>query len=78
MPNGNSKSIDLTYLSMLNSISTAFKSLLRPSDLASPDKGPAESLAASIADPTVSDVDKVLLNLGAKEFTVDPQHRVCS
>ncbi|XP_017304137.1 uncharacterized protein LOC103520502 [Diaphorina citri] len=42
MPNGNSKSIDLTYLSMLNSISTAFKSLLRPSDLASPDKeGPA-------------------------------------
>ncbi|KAI5715821.1 hypothetical protein M8J77_023055 [Diaphorina citri] len=72
MPNGNSKSIDLTYLSMLNSISTAFKSLLRPSDLASPDKGPAESLAAAIADPTVSDVDKVLLNLGAKEFTVEP------
>lgn len=72
MPNGHSKSLDLTYLSMLNSISTAFKSLLRPSDLASPDKGPAESLAAAIADSTISDVDKVLLNLGAKEFTVEP------
>lgn len=43
---GQSKVHDLTSLLVLHSIMTAFKSLLRPSDLAtSQDKGPAENLA---------------------------------
>lgn len=43
---------------MIHSVATAFKSLLRPSDLISHDKGPAESLAAVIND-AITDVDKV-------------------
>jgi len=43
--NGQARASDLTSLLMLHSIATAFKSLLRPSDLTSHDKGPAESLA---------------------------------
>lgn len=57
---------------MLHSILTAFKSLLRPSDLTSQDKGPAENLAMILSDHSVPDVDKVLLNLEAKDFTVEP------
>jgi mediator of RNA polymerase II transcription subunit 16 len=45
--NGQSKAADLTSLLMLHSVATAFKSLLRPSDLSSHDKGPAESLAGN-------------------------------
>ena len=44
VPAGQAKAADLTALLMLHSVATAFKSLLRPSDLASHDKGPAESL----------------------------------
>lgn len=89
--NGQSKAADLTSCLMLHSIATAFKSLLRPSDMTNHDKGPAESLAGTISvkfkkkifltngiffvavliDP-VTDVDKVLLHLEAKEFTVEP------
>lgn len=43
---GQSKAHDLTSLLMLHSILIAFKSLLRPSDLTSHDKGPAENLAS--------------------------------
>lgn len=39
---------DLTSLLMLHSILIAFKSLLRPSDLTSHDKGPAENLASKL------------------------------
>jgi len=56
---------------MLHSISTAFKSLLRPSEMSSHDKSPADSLASVIAEGQ-SDVDKVLMHLEAKEFTVEP------
>ena len=45
--NGQPKAADLTSLLMLHSVATAFKSLLRPSDLSSHDKGPAESLAGN-------------------------------
>lgn len=69
--NGQHKAADLSSLLMIHSVSTAFKSLLRPSDLISHDKGPAESLAAVIND-TITDVDKVLLHLDPKEFTVEP------
>ncbi|XP_025830176.1 mediator of RNA polymerase II transcription subunit 16 isoform X2 [Agrilus planipennis] len=68
---GTSKVNDLTHLLMLNSISTAFKSLLRPSEVSSHDKSPADSLANVIAEGQ-SDVDKVLMHLEAKEFTVEP------
>ncbi|XP_067002981.2 mediator of RNA polymerase II transcription subunit 16 isoform X2 [Anabrus simplex] len=69
--NGQSKAADLSSLLMLHSVATAFKSLLRPSDLTSHDKGPAESLAAVMTE-ALADVDKVLLHLEAKEFTVEP------
>ncbi|XP_020707850.2 mediator of RNA polymerase II transcription subunit 16 isoform X1 [Athalia rosae] len=68
---GQSKAADLSSLLMIHSVATAFKSLLRPSDLISHDKGPAESLAAVITD-AITDVDKVLLHLDPKEFTVEP------
>jgi len=42
---GQTKAADLTSLLMLFSIATAFKSLLRPSDMTNHEKGPAESLA---------------------------------
>ncbi|KAL0276749.1 UNVERIFIED_CONTAM: hypothetical protein PYX00_004255 [Menopon gallinae] len=69
--NCQTKAADLTSLLMLYSIATAFKTLLRPSDMSNHDKGPAESLAAVLAD-SVTDVDKVLLHLEAKEFAVEP------
>ncbi|KAG5318992.1 MED16 polymerase, partial [Pseudoatta argentina] len=68
---GQNKAADLSSLLMIHSVATAFKSLLRPSDLISYDKGPAESLAAVITD-VITDVDKVLLHLDPKEFTVEP------
>lgn len=43
---GQSKVNDLTQLLMLHSISTAFKSLLRPSEMSSHDKSPADSLTS--------------------------------
>lgn len=55
---GQNKAADLSSLLMIHSVATAFKSLLRPSDLISYDKGPTESLAVVITD-LVNDVDKV-------------------
>lgn len=45
---GQNKANDLTSLLMLHSIATAFKSLLRPSDLSCHDKSPADSLSGKI------------------------------
>ncbi|XP_074042596.1 mediator complex subunit 16 [Leptinotarsa decemlineata] len=69
---GQSKANDLTQYLMLHSISTAFKSLLRPSEMNSHEKSPADSLASVIAEGQ-SDVDKALtlMHLEAKEFTVE-------
>ncbi|XP_060526788.1 mediator of RNA polymerase II transcription subunit 16 isoform X2 [Cylas formicarius] len=69
--NGQSRANDLTHFLMLHSISTAFKSLLRPSEMNSHEKSPADSLAAVISEGQ-TDVDKVLMHLEAKEFTVEP------
>lgn len=55
---GQSKAADLSSLLMIHSVATAFKSLLRPSDLISHDKGPAESLA-TVINEAITDVDKV-------------------
>uniref|UniRef100_A0A6M2DDA2 Mediator of RNA polymerase II transcription subunit 16 n=1 Tax=Xenopsylla cheopis TaxID=163159 RepID=A0A6M2DDA2_XENCH len=68
---GQSKAQDLSNLLMLHSISTAFKSLLRPSEINAHDKGPAEKLAHEIAENN-TDVDKVLIHLDPKMFTVEP------
>ncbi|XP_071053506.1 mediator of RNA polymerase II transcription subunit 16 isoform X2 [Onthophagus taurus] len=68
---GHNKAIDLTLFLMLQSISTAFKSLLRPSETSSHEKSPADSLT-SVINEGQGDVDKVLMNLEAKEFTVEP------
>ncbi|XP_043279693.1 mediator of RNA polymerase II transcription subunit 16 [Venturia canescens] len=70
--NGQNKAADLSSLLMVHSVATAFKSLLRPSDLISHDKGPAESLGAVIVNDAITDVDKILLHLDPKEFTVEP------
>ncbi|GBO99503.1 Mediator of RNA polymerase II transcription subunit 16, partial [Eumeta japonica] len=69
-----SKQQDFDNLITLHSISIAFKSLLRPSDLSSQDKGPAENLTMILSDPNpqYSDVDKVLCVLDAKDYTVEP------
>ena len=69
---GQSKSHDLVCLLNLISISTAFKSLLRPADLMTTKNGPAENLAMNLSESSIPDVDKVLLNLEAKDFTVEP------
>lgn len=77
---GQSKAHDLVCLLNLISISTAFKSLLRPAgdirpaDLNGPatKNGPAENLAMNLSESSLPDVDKVLLNLEAKDFTVEP------
>lgn len=66
-----SKQQDFDNLIILHSISITFKSLLRPSDLSCQDKGPADNLAIILAEPS-PDVDKVLLHLDAKDFTVEP------
>ncbi|KAF7283251.1 mediator complex subunit 16 [Rhynchophorus ferrugineus] len=68
--NGQSKANDLTSFLMLHSISTAFKSLLRPSEMTSHEKSPADSLATESEGQV--DVDNVLMHLEAKEFTVEP------
>ncbi|CAG9766408.1 unnamed protein product [Ceutorhynchus assimilis] len=68
--NGQSKANDLSSFLMLHSISTAFKSLLRPSEMNSHEKSPADSLSTEAEGQT--DVDKVLMHLEAKEFTVEP------
>uniref|UniRef100_A0A1B6EV13 Mediator of RNA polymerase II transcription subunit 16 n=1 Tax=Cuerna arida TaxID=1464854 RepID=A0A1B6EV13_9HEMI len=70
-PSGQARAADLTALLMLHSVSTAFKTLLRPSDLSSHDKSPADSLQA-VMNEAVTDIDQVLLHLEAKEFTVEP------
>lgn len=85
---GQSRAHDLTSLLMLHSILIAFKSLLRPSDLTSHDKGPAENLASKyrkstshkqrlnlsvlvVLSESVTDIDKVVLGLKGKDFTVE-------
>ena len=56
---GQNKAADLSSLLMIHSVATAFKSLLRPSDLISHDKGPAESLTAVITDVHTDNTDNV-------------------
>ncbi|KAK0175173.1 hypothetical protein PV327_008946 [Microctonus hyperodae] len=67
---GQNKAADLSSLLMIHSVATAFKSLLRPSDLISHDKGPADNLAVLINE-SITDIDKIFYHLDAKEFTVE-------
>lgn len=57
---GQARANDLTSLLMLHSILIAFKSLLRPSDLTSHDKGPAENLASEFC---CDDVDSMPISM---------------
>ncbi|KAK9886221.1 hypothetical protein WA026_015740 [Henosepilachna vigintioctopunctata] len=68
---GQQKANDLTLFLMLHNISTAFKSLLRPSEISSHDKSPGDSLS-NVINEGQCDVDKLLMHLEAKEFTVEP------
>lgn len=68
---GQNKAADLSSLYMINAVATAFKSLLRPSDTCH-DKVPAEKLPLVITDNNITDIDKVLLHIEPKEFTVEP------
>ncbi|KAG8178892.1 hypothetical protein JTE90_018581 [Oedothorax gibbosus] len=75
LSNGLPKAGDCHALVMLNAIATAMKGLLRPRDLSSQDKGPAETLTAilnSKSTEAIYQMDKVLLHLESKEFTVEP------
>lgn len=60
---GQNKAADLSSLLMIHSVATAFKSLLRPSDLITHDKGPAESLAAVLTDVITDNIDKVIQSI---------------
>jgi len=66
---GQSKAHDLVCLLNLISISTAFKSLLRPADLMK--NGPAEKLAMSLSESCLLEIDKVMQNLEPKGFAVE-------
>ncbi|XP_057376499.1 mediator of RNA polymerase II transcription subunit 16-like [Daphnia carinata] len=75
-PSSNSKA-GLQYgIIMLNSVYSALKSLLRPPpELFNQDRAPADSLTAVLSSkiPEIgTEVDKVLLHLEVKEFTVEP------
>lgn len=59
---GQNKANDLTSLLMLHSIATAFKSLLRPSDLSCHDKSPADSLSGRIDRYVTEKQNKVKYN----------------
>lgn len=48
---GNARTNDQTTLLTLHLISGALKALLRPGDLSSLDKGPAESLSSKLLQP---------------------------
>lgn len=67
------KHSDLLFLLTLHSISVAFKSLLRPTELCNLEKGPGESLSGLLSE-SITDIDKMIVNLEAreKEFAVDP------
>lgn len=69
---GQSKAHDLICLLNLINISTFLKSLLRPAELMTTKNGPAENLAMNLSESSLQDVDKVLCNLQAKDFTVEP------
>lgn len=72
---GQAKAGDCHALIMLNAVATAMKGLLRPRDLSTQDKGPTENLNAvmnSKGAETIVNIDKVLIHLESKEFTVEP------
>lgn len=69
---GQNKAAEINSLLMLNAVSTAFTSLLRPSDMTSHEKGPADSVASLLSENQNTDIDKVLIHLECKEFTMEP------
>ncbi|XP_071040788.1 mediator of RNA polymerase II transcription subunit 16 isoform X2 [Parasteatoda tepidariorum] len=75
LSNGQAKAGDCHALVMLNAVSAAMKGLLRPRDLSNQDKGPVENLTAILTNKptdTIMQLDKLLLHLEHKEFTVEP------
>ncbi|XP_013387309.1 mediator of RNA polymerase II transcription subunit 16 [Lingula anatina] len=71
---GQGKAGDCHTKLLLFSISTAFKSILRPKALGSQDKSPAERLAASCSKVMEPDLDKVMMSLNVenKDYVVEP------
>ncbi|XP_077525198.1 mediator complex subunit 16 [Amblyomma americanum] len=73
LSNGQPKAGDCHAQIMLNAVSAVMKGLLRPRDLSSHEKGPAETLSAVMGSrDVISNLDKVLLHLETKEFSVEP------
>ncbi|XP_019628593.1 PREDICTED: mediator of RNA polymerase II transcription subunit 16-like [Branchiostoma belcheri] len=70
--NGGGKSADCYAKLLLNAISSSLKALLRPTQLGSQDRGPAEKLAVLCSKSTETDLDKVMINLETKEFVIEP------
>lgn len=75
LSSGQAKAGDCHAQLMLHAVSAVMKGLLRPRDLSSHEKGPAETLSAVVAGSSrdlISNLDKVLLHLETKEFSVEP------
>ncbi|UYV71868.1 MED16 [Cordylochernes scorpioides] len=68
---GQAKAGDSHAMIMLNAVATALKGMLRPRDMSTQDKGPAETLS-SLMTTAPDRMDNVLLMLEHKEFTVEP------
>ncbi|XP_029849186.1 mediator of RNA polymerase II transcription subunit 16 [Ixodes scapularis] len=73
LANGQARAGDCHAQIMLNAVSAVMKGLLRPRDLSSHEKGPAETLTAVMSGrEVIANLDKVLLHLETKEFSVEP------
>uniref|UniRef100_T1IRP9 Mediator of RNA polymerase II transcription subunit 16 n=1 Tax=Strigamia maritima TaxID=126957 RepID=T1IRP9_STRMM len=68
---GQNKAGDCSALLMLNAVATAFKSMLRPADLSSQDRGPAENLTVIMSGKPVDNITDVMIHLENKEFIVE-------
>lgn len=71
LSNGQNKAGDCNALLMLNALATAFKSMLRPADLSSQDRGPAENLTALMSSKNVDKINDVMIHLENREFIVE-------
>ncbi|XP_078478716.1 mediator of RNA polymerase II transcription subunit 16 [Lampetra planeri] len=65
------RSADLHTRLLLHAVSCTLKSLLRPTLLHTPDRGPGDRLAEICSKNTDTDIDKVMLNLKTEEFVLD-------
>lgn len=68
---GHQKAVDFHTQLVLYSIGNIIKSMLKPRNVTSQDKGPAEKVSALCSKHTDGDIDTVLRNLDVEEFQVE-------